>query len=411
VGWRERFGPLAERPFRLLWLARTSSSIGDALVPVSLAFAVLQIGGGASGLGLVLAAATIGRASFIVVGGVWADRLPRRPVMVAADLARFGTQGATAALLLTESARVWELVVLQLVAGAGAAFFSPASTALVPQTVSAARLQKANALLALSQSGTNIFGPALAGAIVAAASPGWVFAIDSASFAVSAAFLTTLRVAPHVRPPAQRFWSDVAEGWTEIRAHRWITAGFLGFAVGNVGIGALFVLGPVVARAHLGGAQAWGLILTGTAIGGVLGGLLVYRIRPRRPVVGSFAFWCLCAAPAFALAPPLPLALVVAAGGIFSLGVVVGNTLWETALQQEVRPDRLARVGSIDWLLSLCLMPAGQGLAGPLADAIGVRGALLLAGSLMLVPNLIVLAFVRDVRKLRRSEDGAAVLA
>jgi hypothetical protein len=98
------------------------------------------------------------------------------------------------------------------------------------------------------------------------------------------------------------------------------------------------------------------------------------------------------------------------AGGIFSLGVVVGNTLWETALQQEVRPDRLARVGSIDWLLSLCLMPAGQALAGPLADAIGIRAALLLAGGLMLVPNLIVLAFVRDVRKLRRSEDGAAAL-
>jgi hypothetical protein len=93
---------------------------------------------------------------------------------------------------------------------------------------------------------------------------------------------------------------------------------------------------------------------------------------------------------------------------ILTGSVLIGNTLWETALQQEVRPDRLARVGSIDWLLSLCLMPAGQGLAGPIAGALGVRGALLLAGGLMTVPNLCVLAFVREVRTVRRREVPAA---
>src|SRR4051812_22736475 len=97
---RGRFGPLAERPFRLLWLGRTGSSAGDALIPVALAFAVLRIGGGATGLGVVLACFTIGRAGFILIGGVWADRLPRRAVMLSADLVRFATQSATAALLL-----------------------------------------------------------------------------------------------------------------------------------------------------------------------------------------------------------------------------------------------------------------------------------------------------------------------
>src|ERR671928_265431 len=96
----ERLGPLTERPFRLLWLARSGSSIGDALIPVALAFAVLRIGGGASGLGVVLAAYTVGRASFIVIGGVWADRLPRRLVMMGADLVRLGAQATTAVLLL-----------------------------------------------------------------------------------------------------------------------------------------------------------------------------------------------------------------------------------------------------------------------------------------------------------------------
>jgi MFS family permease len=136
VRGRGRFGPLTERPFRLLWLGRTGSSIGDSLIPVALAFAVLRIGGGATGLGIVLAAFTIGRASFVVVGGVWADRLPRRGVMITADLVRFLTQVATAALLLGHVAQVWELATLQAVAGAAGGFFAPASTALVPQTVS-----------------------------------------------------------------------------------------------------------------------------------------------------------------------------------------------------------------------------------------------------------------------------------
>jgi MFS family permease len=405
---RGRFGPLSERPFRLLWLGRTGSAIGDSLIPVALAFAVLRIGGGATGLGIVLAAFTIGRASFVVVGGVWADRLPRRAVMIAADLVRFGTQAATAALLIGGSAQVWELAALQAIAGAAGGFFAPASTALVPQTVSAPRLQEANALLSLTQSAANIFGPAASGAIVAAAGPGWVFVIDAGSFLVSAGFLAALRVAAHVRPPAQRFWRHFAEGWQEVRRHRWLTAGFLGFALGNVGIGMYIVLGPLVAREHLGGAQAWGLILTSGAVGGVLGGFLVYRFRPRHPVAAAFAVWSVGAAPALALIPPLPVVAIMAASAVLSIAVIVGNTLWETALQQEVRPDRLARVGSIDWLLSLCLMPAGQALAGPLSVALGVRGTLLVAAVLMTVPNLCVLAFVREVRQLQRREPALA---
>jgi MFS family permease len=404
VRGRGRFGPLTERPFRLLWLGRTGSSIGDSLIPVALAFAVLRIGGGATGLGIVLAAFTIGRASFVVVGGVWADRLPRRAVMITADLVRFCTQVATAALLLGHVAQVWELAALQATAGAAGGFFAPASTALVPQTVSGPRLQQANALLSLSQSATNVFGPALSGAIVATAGPGTVFAIDSISFLVSAGFLAALRVEEHMRPAVQRFWRDVAEGWQEARRHRWLTAGFLGFALGNVGIGMYFVLGPLVSREHLGGAQAWGLILTGGAVGGVVGGFLVYRLRPRRPVVAAFAIWSLGAAPVLALVPPLPLVVIMAASAAFGIAIVFGNTLWETAMQQEVRPDRLARVGSIDWLLSLCLMPAGQALAGPLAGPLGVRGTLILAAALMSVPNLCVLAFVREVRQVRRRD-------
>jgi MFS family permease len=411
VSGRDRFGPLTERPFRLLWLGRTGSSVGDALVVVALPFAVLRIGGGASGLGAVLAAYTIGRAGLIVAGGVWADRLPRRAVMIGADLVRFGTQATTAGMLFTHSLHVWELAVLQATAGAAGGFFMPASTALVPQAVSAGRLQQANALLSISQSASNVFGPAVSGAIVAAASPAWVFAIDAGSFLFSVTFLVLLQVEETLRAAAHHFWRDLAEGWQEVRRVRWLTAGFLGFALGNVGIGMFFVLGPLVARAHLGGAGPWGLILTAGAIGGFAGGLLGYRVSPRHPVAAAFAIWSLGALPALALVPPLPVVAIMGANAIFSASVILGNTFWETSMQREVRPDRLARVGSIDWLLSLCLMPAGQALAGPVSGPLGVRGTLLLAAGLMCVPNLLVLTLVREVRRVRRPETPDAAVA
>jgi MFS family permease len=400
-----RLGPLRERPFRLLWFARTGSSVGDSLIPVALAFAVIGIHGHALGLGAVLGARTIALGTSTIAGGVWADRLPRRAVMVSADLLRFATEAVTAALLLEGAAHVWQLAVLQSVAGVGAGFFTPASTALVPQTVSAGSLQQANSLLSMSQNATNIFGPVVSGAIVAAAGPGWCFAVDAASFLVSASFVAAMRVESHVRPVAQRFWRDVADGWREVRRHRWLTAGFLGFALGNVGIGIFVVLGPFVANAHLGGKVGWGMIVGAIPVGGLLGGLIAYRIRPEHPVATAFAIWSVCATLPFALVRPFPLPVVMVAAAILGACILIGNALWETAMQQEVRPDRLARVASIDALLSIGLMPIGQTLAGAVAAGLGRPATLLIAATLMSVPNLLVVAFVREVRSLRRRED------
>jgi MFS family permease len=406
-----RFGPLRERPFRLLFFARTGSSVGDSLIPVALAFAVIGIDGGAVGLGIVLASRTVALGGSTIVGGVWADRLPRRAVMISADLLRFGTEALTAVLLLEGTAHVWQLAVLQSAAGVGAGFFGPASTALLPQAVGAGSLQQANSLLSMTESGTRIFGPAVSALIVASAGAGWCFAVDSASFLVSAAFVTAMQVAEHVRPVRQRFWRDVADGWREVRSHRWLTAGFLGFALGNVGIGIYLVLGPFVAKEHLGGAVAWGLIVLAMPVGGLLGGVVAYRIRPEHPVAAAFAIWSLCGVLPFALVRPFPLPVIMVAAAILGASILIGNALWETAMQQEVRPDRLARVASIDQLLSVALMPIGQALAGALAAGLGVPATLLLAGTLMCVPNLIVLTFVHEVRSVRRRDEPSPALA
>src|SRR5581483_11428074 len=401
-----RFGPLKERPFRLLWLGRTGSAVGDSMIPVALLWTVgHDLHASLTWVGVVVACNFVGGATFTLAGGVWADRLPRRAVMIAADLARLATQGTTAALLFSGTAHVWQLAVLQGMAGAAAGFFNPASTALIPQSVSPERLQQANALLATSQSATRIFGPSLSGLIIVVAGAGWVFSIDAGTFVFSVVFVAAMRVAPYARPAAQRFWSDLADGWREVRRHRWLTAGFLGYAVGNIGVGAYIVVGSHVAFDHLGGAWAWSLVLSSAAVGATLGGFITYRIRPQHPVAAAFGIWTLCALPPLALIRPLPLPAVMAAGLVFGGSVLVGNTLLQTAMQQEVRPDRLARVASIDALLSICLMPLGQILAGPVSTALGVRSTLVLAAALMAVPNLAVVAFVREVRAVRRRDE------
>jgi hypothetical protein len=147
------------------------------------------------------------------------------------------------------------------------------------------------------------------------------------------------------------------------------------------------------------------VILGAIPVGGVLGGFLAYRMRPQHPVATAFAIWSLCGVLPFALVRPFPLPVVVVAAAVLGASILVGNALWETAMQREVRPDRLARVASIDQLLSIGLMPIGQTLAGAVAAGVGRPATLLLAGTLMCVPNLVVVAFVREVRSVRRSDE------
>ena len=380
---RGRLGALEERPFRLLWLGQTTSAFGDALIPVALAFAVIQIGGGAAALGIVFATYTIARAAFILVGGVWADRLPRRFVMIAADVVRAGADAAVAALLLSGRMEVWMFVVTAAVVGGAHAFFGPASTGLVPETVSRERLQQANALLELSRSGIQVFGPAISGIVIALTEPAWAFAANASSFVVSAGFLAALRVAPRERPERQRFLADLMEGAREAWSRGWMRAGFGLAAIANVGLGVTLVLGPLIAERELGGAAAWGFILTGGAVGGVVGSVVALRFRPTRPIMWSFIAWSLGSLPPLALLPPLPAVAIAVANGLFVFGITYGNAVYEAVLQRQIPPARLARVSSFDWMVSIVFMPLGQGLAGPLADAVGVDAVLLAAASVV----------------------------
>jgi MFS family permease len=407
ISLRERAGALAERPFRLLWLGQTTSAIGDTMIGVALAFAVFQIGGGGTELGLVLASLTIGRTAFILVGGVWADRLPRRLVMLTCDGIRAVVDVFIAVALLTGAMEVWMFVVTSFVFGAASAFFLPAATGLVPQTISPGRLQQANALLALSRSTVQIAGPAISGVIVAVTEPGWVFAIDALSFVGSAAFLAVLPVAAGDRPPRQPFLTDVAEGARAALSRGWLRAGLSLVAVTILGIGIFLVLGPVISRDELGGATSWGIILTGGSIGGILGGIVALRLRPGRPLAAAFAAWSLSALPALALVPPLPTIAIAVAYGLFALGVAFGNNMFETVLQREIPRELLSRVDSFTWLVSLSLAPVGQALAAPAADSVGTDTVLVGAAFFVIVSCAAGVA-VPSVRAIRRAPPPAS---
>ena len=377
-------GALRERPFRLLWAGQAASAIGDSMIGVALAFAVLELDGSAGDLGLVLAALVASRVVFVLAGGVWADRLPRRLVMLTADAVRALAQGAVAVLLLTGAAAVWHLAAAAALSGAASAFFLPASTGLVPDTVSVERLQQANALLALSRNVTDLVGPALSGVLVAAASPGWVFAVDAASYVVSAATLAFLSVPAGAALQLPRgFLADLRDGWRHVTSRTWLWVSLVADSAANAGMAAFYVLGPVVAAQELDGARDWGVILTAGAIGGLGGSLLALHVRPPRPLVLAYSLLPLASLQLLALAAGAPVALIAGAGVAAYASISLANTLWETVFQQKVPREALSRVSSFDWLISLVLRPVAFALVGP-AVALGGRDAVLVGAAVLI---------------------------
>ena len=388
--------PLAERSFRLLWLGRVSSAAGDALIPVALAFAVLSVNGSATALGSVLAAFTLSRVAFTLAGGVVADRLPRRAVMLACDGIRAVVEAFTAVMLLTHNMTLPLFLVTAAIFGAASAFFGPASDGLVPQTVSAANLRPANALLGISRNALNIFGPAASGAIVALVGTGWVFAIDSASFVASAYFLLQLQVRTHMRPAHSHFLKQLRDGYHEVTSRAWVRAPIVGFAISNFCFAAFIVLGPKIFLEHFDGAREWGIVSACGAIGGILGGLASVRFRPTHPLSAGFFASMLIGVPIAALAGPLPV-VAIAASWTLGLGAVaLCNTWWETTLQRDIPESVYARVRSYDILVSFVFMPLGYVTFPLIADAIGYEWTLLAAALVTAATNLVV-AFVPGV--------------
>ncbi|MBC9717187.1 MFS transporter [Streptomyces sp. TRM66268-LWL] len=357
--------PLRTLNFRLFFAGRSLSLIGDAVIPTALALAVLEISKSPSAMAVVLACALIPKLALLPFGGVAGDWFHARTIALITDGVRAASQLFVGFELLAGDPHLWQIALAEAIGGAASAFAMPTEAPLITGTVARDQLHRANALFGIVRSSARFGGPALAGLLVLLAGPGLAFLLDGASFAVSALLLVLTRVR---KVPVERrsLRADLVQGWQEVRRRDWYWTSLIGHSAWNGAAAVLMTIGPALAVEEFGGSAAWVVLLQVGAGGLLLGSLLATKARPRRPILTANLGLATYALPLSFFAAGAPAPLVIGAYGIAQAGLGFLNPVWETAVQQAIPAQTLARVVSYDWLLSLGAMPIGYALA-PLA--------------------------------------------
>lgn len=395
---------LAERDFRWFAAGYATSRLGSAMAPIATAFAALAVGGPET-LGWLMAARILPVVLFLLLGGVFADRFGSRRVMISADVLRCAGQAAFGALLLAGRPSLAALLIVATAVGVGEGVFTPSLSALVPQIADRALLTDANALLSIATSSAQIAGPVLGGLIAAAVGPAAVLLVDAATYAVSVVVLLKLRGLRPPRGSGTSLVTDLREGWTQFASRSWLWVSTLQYCLFNAFVWAPFlVLGPLVARSRLGGAGAWGLVMAAYGAGSVVGGMLVVRRRPSRPLLVSTLLTFGFAAPLAALAGNLPLAGVCVGGTIAGLGASSGGALASATTQRLVPLEALGRISAWQTVGSFSLGPIGLAAAGPVASVVGVN-RLLGFGAAWQVGTVALMLLVPSIRGIRAPND------
>jgi len=403
-----RVAVLRERAFRRFFIGYATSLLGTSMSVVAVIFAVLDDGGSAADLGYVMAARILPQVALVLGGGVLADRIGRRPVMLAADGLRCGAQAALAVALLVGRPQVWIFAVLAALVGTGEAFFEPGLIGLTVEIAPAEELGSANALFSLAQSATSIVGPALAGVLVAVAGSGTVIAVDAASYGASMLALAALPLPAGgrgrgegagedtneaVAAPRPSLWREAREGWAEFRSRTWLWVTTVQFAMFNMITWAPYLLlGPVLAHDYLGGARAWGLIMGANGAGAVAGGLAAVGRRPRRPLVVATLATFGYPVPCLLLALRTPAGAVAVGAFVAGVGSALFGTFWDTTLQQQVPADRVSRAASFSIFGAFGPGTLGLAIAGPVAALVGANRVLAVGAAWSALSTLTVLA-------------------
>ena len=384
--------PLRHRDFRLLWAGLAVSLAGSGLWLVALAWQVISLGGGPAQLSLVTALYSVGLLAFVLVGGVAADRLPQRLVMLAADLVRAAMLLVLGLLSLSGDLAIWHLAVGGLVVGAGESFFIPSYTAILPRLLPERELLAANGLEGtLRPLAQQAAGPALGGLAVAALSPGAAIFAGGLTYLFSAGCLLAMRVRPargavkSGDPGVASIFADLREGYRYVRATSWLWATLL-FALAAVFfvVGPLEVLLPFAIRDNLGGgAEEYGLALAAFGIGGAAGALAISSGRlPRRYLTVMILMWGLGSVPFAVVGMAGALWIVLIALFVVGATFSAATVIWGTLLQRRVPEALRGRVSSLDFFVSLGLMPVSMAVAGPAGAVFGLTAVFLVAGTL-----------------------------
>ena len=380
-GTAARLSPLADRKFRIFYAGYATSLLGSAMSPIAINFALLDRGVSPAGLGVVLAAGVVPQVLFMISGGVLADRLGRRPVMLVTDVGRAAVMATMASLLVGALPPVWVFAVLAALRGTGDAFFTPALGGLRAEIAAPERLPDANALLGVAQSAAMVIGPALAGTLIAAISPAAVVAVDAGTYAASVLALVLLRVPPASRP-AGTPWRDLADGWAEFRAHSWIWLRTVQWSLLNLFTYAPYLLlGPVLAHDYLGGARVWGIVIGVQALGAAVTGVLLIGRRPSRPVLVSAVATLAVPLPCLMLALHQPSVVVGAAACAAGAGIAAGGTFSDSAMQRQIPAPMLSRITALQVTGAFAPGSLGLALVGPAAEALGSTHVLAFAAA------------------------------
>lgn len=401
----DSFAPLRDARFAWYLSGRVISTMGSAMVPVALTFAVLDLDDSASALGSVLAARSIPMVLFLLVGGVIADRLSRSLVMQVSHLTAGLTQGLVAVLLLTGTAELWMIIVLEALNGIVSAFTFPAMQGVVPLVVPRTHIQQANAMLGFTRSGLTIIGPTVGALIVVTVGSGWAIAVDAATFTVAAFCMSRLKLpTATLGHGTASMVRELKEGWTSFTSLTWVWVVVVSFGVSNaIYAGAFYTLGPTIAKESIG-IDGWGYLLSAEAIGLLLMTLVMMRLRLHYPVRAGMLGVTMLAGPMLLLGAHPTLLPLLALSFLAGCGVEIFSIGWQTALHENVPNEVLSRVSSYDALGSFVAIPIGQLAYGPLAEIFDER-RLVVVSSLVFIAVCLITLLSGSVRNLKRTSE------
>jgi MFS family permease len=400
---RAALAPLRESNFRYYFLSRLVDRAGSTMAGIALAFAVLEVSDSATALGTVLAAYSIPMVIFLLAGGVLADRFGRTLVMQSTNVASAASQLAMAALVITDTAQLWHMVILAAINGTASAAGMPAMAGILPQLVPRGQLKEANLLLAVPENALMVLGPAISGVLVVTIGPGWALAVDGFTYLAATLLLTRVKIPPPLpRDEKPGALADLREGWTYLTSTTWLWVVVASFAVLNaITAGAFNTLGPVLAIQSDIGEGGWGLIRSAQAVGFLVCSLMLIRMHLPRPLLWGMLAVSLEGVPMIVLGVEPVLVAAVVAAFVAGFGMQVFGLGWDLAMQEQVPDEMLSRAYSYDMLGSFVAIPVGQLAFGPLAILFGVQPVLLVAGIVYVALALLTL-LSRQVRDLQR---------
>ncbi len=392
---------LRDRDFAKLFSAHLVAWFGTLMAPIAMAFGVLHVTGSARDTGVVIACQTAAQIAVLLFGGVVADRVSRRRVMVSADVLAMSIQATMAIAFVTGHAHVPLMMALMVCNGVALAFHQPALVGFIPQVVKPEKLQAANALLGTARSGAFALGAACAGILVALFGSGPTIAIDAAGFGIAAVLVSRIGVPAVAQARTSDLIDDLKSGWREFVSHQWLWVIVLQFSLIVAAVQSVYgLIGPTVAKTSMGGPPDWGFISAAFGIGTLTGGFVAMRLNVVRPMLVITMCVFVYAAPALLLASTTMVWLVAIA--TFAHGVcgqLVG-VLWYTTLHRKIPAEMLSRISSYDALGSFALAPLGLIAAGVSIEALGTQTTAWIAVAMVVIPTALTLC-VRDVRQMR----------